>query len=103
MNNLMNWAMVRGWCCDICGNRPIFMFENWIILGLHWGITHGVCYCDKCNAPYTMLPYDGVPKSIIKPEFKEATIAIWKEKHILVTDMTDDDFKEVELANKGEG
>ena len=97
MNNLMNWALVRGWSCEICGNRPIFMFSNFIILGLSWGFVNGQCHCDKCKAPYSMKsePYNGIPKLLVKPEYKERAIILWEEDSIPVPEMTDADFVRV--------
>lgn len=96
MSNLMNWPLARGWECEICKNRPILMFDNFIILGLHWGIVHGQCHCVKCEAPYDMVsnPYTGIPKLLIKPEYKDATIRLWETRHIPVPEMTDRDFAE---------
>jgi hypothetical protein len=97
MSDLMNLAISREWTCEVCDNKPLFMFGNFIIWGLSWGIVHGQCTCDKCHAPYTMLPYDGFPKSLIKPEYKDVIKIIWNEEKKPVDEITEEDLTGVDL------
>lgn len=66
--------------CEICRSP-------WAV---HWCDHHGIAACNTCGAPYRLYHYEGkgsdrkrVDKPaelLVKPEWREWTRALWKEK-----------------------
>jgi hypothetical protein len=58
MRYQMNWKIDANARCEICNAL------HWQS-GMTWGIVHGQCFCNVCDAPYTMVEND--------PEYRHLT------------------------------
>jgi hypothetical protein len=83
-NNMMNWPLDTSWSCEICDNTPFGIDGMRLLMssGLHWGIVHATCYCNKCKTPYRMRDKNNevvtFPICQVKSDWMAVTKALWK-------------------------